>query len=195
MFLQDWVQRYGQVIGPEFLRVDGFLNHRIDPAFMGEVGRQISEKFSSSEVSCVLTAEAAGNVVAYEVARRLGAKALYAKKGHAATMSQPYVRSIISPTKGITVELSVSKDYLNEQERVLIVDDFLYHGDTSAALADMVVESGASLVGFGFVIAKAFGAGRQKLASYGKPIVTLVTIVSMDPKTGEIVFAEPEEGQ
>jgi len=193
MLLEDWVQRYGVVVGPEFLRVDGFLNHRIDPAFMEEVGRQLVDRFANSNVSCVLTAEAAGNVVAYEVARRLRARALYAKKGHAATMNNPYVRTITSPTKGTTVELAVSKDYLTKQERVLIVDDFLYRGDTSAALADMILESGASLVGFGFVIAKEFGEGRRKLASYEKPVVTLVSIGSMDPKTGDIVFAEAEE--
>ena len=193
MKLQNWVQRYGVVVGPEFLRVDGFLNHRIDPVFMEEVGRQLAGRFSKLNVSCVLTAEAAGNVVAYEVARRIGARVLYAKKGRAATMNNPYVRSIVSPTKGSTVELSVSKDYLNEQERVLIVDDFLYRGDTSTALADMVIESGASLVGFGFVIAKEFGEGRQVLARYDKPVVTLVSISNMDPETGVIVFAEAEE--
>jgi len=189
MQLQDWVQRYGVVVGPEFLRVDGFLNHRIDPKFMEEVGRQLAARFAAADVSCVLTAEAAGNIVAYEVARRIGARALYAKKGRAATMNRPFVRSITSPTKGTTVELSVSKDYLNEQERVLIVDDFLYRGDTSSALADMVRESGATLVGFGFVIAKEFGEGRRVLTRYGVPIVTLVSIIRMDPETGKIEFA------
>ena len=188
MQLQEWVQRYGVVVGPEFLRVDGFLNHRIDPKFMEEVGRQLADRFAAADVSCVLTAEAAGNIVAYEVARRIGARALYAKKGRAATMNRPFVRSITSPTKGTTVELSVSKDYLNEQERVLIVDDFLYRGDTSSALADMVRESGATLVGFGFVIAKEFGEGRRVLTRYGVPIVTLVSIIRMDPETGKIEF-------
>ncbi len=193
MQLQDWVQRYGVVVGPEFLRVDGFLNHRIDPAFMEEVGQRLLDRFANSNVSCVLTAEAAGNVIAYEAARRLGARALYAKKGHASTMNSPYVRTLISPTKGTAAELAVSKDYLTEKERVLIVDDFLYRGDTSSALADMVIESGASLVGFGFVIAKEFGEGRQVLARYERPVVTLVSIGSMDPETGGIVFAEAEE--
>lgn len=190
MQLQDWVQRYGTVVGPEFLRVDGFLNHRIAPEFMEEVGRQICERFSGDDVTCVLTAEAAGNVVAYEVARRLGATALYAKKGHAATMNKPYTRSIVSPTKGTAVELSISKDYLTDQERVLIVDDFLYRGDTSSALADMVLESGAGLVGFAFVIAKEFGEGRENLTHYERPVITLVSIVSMDPETGKIAFSD-----
>lgn len=190
MMLQDWIRREGTVIDPEFLKVDGFLNHRIDPAFMGEVGRRMAERFSSAGVTCVLTAEAAGNVVAYEVARRLGARVLYAKKGGAATMNRPFARTVRSPTKGTVVELAVSRDYLGPEERILIVDDFLYQGSTSTALAEMVKESGAELVGFGFVIAKEFAEGRRVLARYDLPIVTLVSVVRMDPESGEIVFGE-----
>lgn len=188
MAIQDWIRREGRVVSPEFLRVDGFLNHRIDPAFMEEAGKQIATKFRKDRVSCVLTAEAAGNVIAYEVARRLGARVLYAKKGRAATMNHPLVRSVRSPTKGTLVELAVSRDYLNPGERVLIVDDFLYQGHTSAALAEMTREAGAELIGFGFVIAKEFGGGRKMLARYDVPIVALVSVVRLNPESGEIAF-------
>ncbi|RLE35534.1 xanthine phosphoribosyltransferase [Candidatus Acetothermia bacterium] len=190
MNLQDWIHREGAVISLEFLRVDGFLNHRIEPAFIEEVGKQLAERFTGHGVTCVLTAEAAGNIVAYEVARRLGVHALYAKKGEAITMNRPLLRTIPSPTKGTKTKLAVSQDYLGAEERVLIVDDFLYRGRTSAALADIVRESGAALVGFGFVIAKEFGEGRRLLARYGVPIVTLVSVIRMDPKSGEIVFGD-----
>jgi len=190
MNLQDWIHREGAVISPEFLRVDGFLNHRIEPAFIEEVGKQLAERFTGHGVTCVLTAEAAGNIVAYEVARRLGVHALYAKKGEAITMNRPLLRTIPSPTKGTKTKLAVSQDYLGPEEDVLIVDDFLYRGRTSAALADIVRESGAALVGFGFVIAKEFGEGRRLLARYGVPIVTLVSVIRMDPKSGEIVFGD-----
>jgi len=188
--LQEWVRREGKIVSSEFLRVDGFLNHRIDPAFMEEAGKQLAAKFREDRVSCVLTAEASGNVIAYEVARRLGAYALYAKKGRAATMDHPIVRSVRSPTKGTLVELTVSRDYLNPRARVLIVDDFLYQGHTSAALADMVRETDAALIGFGFVIAKEFGEGRQRLAQYAVPVVSLVSVVRLDPESGEIVFGD-----
>lgn len=193
MKLRDWIIREGTVMGPEFLKVDGFLNHRIDPAFMDEVGRGLAARFATDRVTCVLTAEAAGNVVAYEVARRLGARVLYAKKGSAATMNRPFTRTVRSPTKGTTVEFAVSRDYLGPEERVLIVDDFLYQGRTSTALAEMVSESGAELVGFGFVIAKEFADGRQVLTRYDLPIVTLVSIVRMDPESGEIVFGDEDD--
>jgi len=194
MNLQDWIRREGTVTSPEFLKVDGFLNHRIEPAFIEEVGKQLAERFTGHGVTCVLTAEAAGNIVAYEVARRLGVHALYAKKGEAITMNRPLLRTIPSPTKGAKTKLAVSQDYLGPEEDVLIVDDFLYRGRTSAALADIVQESGAALVGFGFVIAKEFGEGRRSLARYGVPIVTLVSVVRLDPESGEIVFGDGAAG-
>lgn len=195
MQLKDWVKRDGKVVGPEFLSVDGFLNHRIDPVFIQEVGNKLLEQFADKTITCVLTAEAAGNVVAYEVARRLGVSALYAKKGRATTMSEAYIRSITSATKGKEVEISVSRDYLTSSESVLIVDDFLFRGVTSCALADMVYESGAELLGFGFVIAKSFGNGRKLLEKYNVPIVSLVSVERMDPQTGDITFREDSEAK
>lgn len=188
--LREWIRRQGQVLGPEFLRVDGFLNHRIAPAFVALAGEGIAKAFADRGVTTVLTAEAAGNVIAYEVARRLGAVALYAKKGRAATMADPLVRRVPSPTKGGETELAVSRDYLEPGERVLVVDDFLYRGLTSAALAEMTLEAGAELVGFAFVIEKCFGGGRELLGRFGVPVVSLVSIEHMDPTTGEIVFGD-----
>lgn len=188
--LKARILRDGEVVNSEFLRVDSFLNHRLDPAFIIEAGRELSSAFAGARVSCVLTAEAAGNVIAYEVARRLGVTALYAKKGRATTMAHPLVREARSPTKGTVVELVISRDYLSPADRVLVVDDFLYQGKTSEALAEMVQEAGAKLVGFGFVIEKGFGEGRRLLERFGVPIVSLVKIARLDPETGQIIFAE-----
>jgi len=192
--IRAWIEREGRVLGPEFLRVDGFLNHRIAPGFIEAVGEGLADALSGCRATCVLTAEAAGNVVAYELARRIGARALYAKKGRASTMASPMTRRILSPTKGAETSLSVSGEYLSKPERVVVVDDFLFRGTTSAALADMVRESGAQLVGFGFVIEKAFAGGRSKLEPYGVPIVSLVSIDGMNPGTGEIRFSEEAAG-
>lgn len=188
--IKDWIRREAVVVGPEFIRVDGFLNHRIDPAFVELAGEALARAFSGAGVSAVLTAEAAGNVIAYEVARRLGAKALYAKKGRANTMANPITRRVPSPTKGGETELAVSRDYLGPGERVLVVDDFLFRGLTSAALAEMALEAGAVLVGFGFVIEKCFGHGRAVLSRFGVPVISLVAIERMDPGTGKITFGD-----
>lgn len=188
--LRDWIQQESRVLGPEFLQVDGFLNHRIVPSFIEAAGRALADAFRFDDVTHVLTAEAAGNVIAYETARRLGAAALYAKKGKAKTMTRPLTRTVVSPTKGIETELSVSADYLTAGDRVLIVDDFLFEGETSAALADITAEAGACLVGFGFVISKEFARGRGRLGGFGVPIVSLVPVDSMNAATGEITFAD-----
>ena len=188
--LRDWIQQESRVLGPEFLQVDGFLNHRIAPPFIEAAGRALADAFRSADVTHVLTAEAAGNVIAYETARRLGAAALYAKKGRARTMSRPLTRTVVSPTKGIETELSVSADYLTADDRVLVVDDFLFEGETSAALAEIVAEAGADLVGFGFVISKEFARGRDRIAGLDVPIIVLVPIDSMDAATGEIAFVD-----
>jgi len=187
--LADWICREGQVISEHFLRVDGFLNHRIDPAFIEHAGRLIADRFLDSAITLVLTAEAAGNVVAYEIARRLRARAVYAKKGKASTMSRPLTREIFSPTKGEKVEISVSQDYLDGQERVLVIDDFLYQGKTSAALAEMVGEAGATLVGFAFIIEKGFAGGRENLARFDVPVESLLCVEGMNPHTGKITFS------
>jgi len=188
--IREWIEREGRILGPEFLRVDGFLNHRIAPGFIEVVGEELAARFAEKSVTCVLTAEAAGNIVAYELARRIGARAVYAKKGRAATMAMPVTREIVSPTKGTRVTLAVSGEYLSEGERVVVVDDFLFQGTTSAALADMVLECGAGLAGFGFVIEKTFAGGRDRLGHYGVPIAALVSIASMDPEAGTIEFVE-----
>lgn len=188
--LEEWIQREGEVINEDFLRVDRFLNHRIDPRFVSQAGRQLASAFVHQGVTVVLTAEAAGNVIAYEVAQRLSAVALYAKKGKANTLAHPVTRTIPSPTKGVVNELALSRDYLRPSDRVLVVDDFLFQGTTSAALAEMVVEVGAQLVGFGFVIEKTFTEGRKVLARFGVPIVSLVRVAQLNPRTGQIHFVQ-----
>lgn len=187
--LEEWVQRHGQVVNEGFLRVDGFLNHRIDPLFVSEAGRQLASAFSHQGVTVVVTAEAAGNVIAYEVAEQLSAVALYAKKGKANTLCNPLTRTLVSPTKGLVTEIALSQDYLSPKDRVLIVDDFLFQGTTSAALAEMVGQAGAQLVGFGFVIEKTFTEGRKVLARFGVPIVSLVKVAKLDTHTGSILLA------
>jgi len=188
--LREWIAREAVVLGPEFVRVDGILNHRIDPQFIELVGEGLAAAFRATAATCVLTAEAAGNIVAYELAHRLGIRALYAKKGDAATMIRAISRTVTSPTKGTTTQLSVCADYLGEGDQVVIVDDFLFRGHTSAALGDIVATAGANLVGFGFVIEKAFAGGRRALERFGAPIVALASIESMDPQAGTIVFSE-----
>ncbi len=193
--LQNWIEREGKVVNAKFLRVDGFLNHRIAPEFVEMAGRLIAGEFLSlaADITCVLTAEAAGNVIAYEVARQLGpgVRALYAKKGAATTMANPITRDVVSPTKNKQTTLAVSADYLGPDDRVLIVDDFLFEGITSCALAEIVEQAGATLAGMAFVIEKGFAAGRGAVERLNVPTLSLITIESMNPDDSSIRFSPP----
>ncbi len=187
--IKEWIQQEGRVVTADFLKVDSFLNHRVNPEFIEEAGEGIMARFSSEEISCVVTAEAAGNIIAYEIAAgHLGVPALYAKKGQARTMENSVSRTLDSPTKERPETLFICRDYLDERQKVLVVDDFLHRGTTANALAEMVLECGATLVGFAFIIEKVFSKGRQDLERFNVPILALARIASMDPASGKIEF-------
>lgn len=191
--LIEKIREEGQVLGEEFLKVDSFLNHKVAPALLNDVGKAIAEKFKELGVTKVLTAEAAGNIIAYTTAanfleRQRDVEVVYAKKGVPTTMSGEEIRSIQSPTKKNKTTLAVSGNYFEPEDRVLIVDDFLFTGRTAGTLTDIMGSLSVPVVGYGFVIRKKGSGGYKKLKKRGKSIFSLVEIESMNPKTGEITF-------
>ncbi|MFB6291637.1 MAG: xanthine phosphoribosyltransferase [Candidatus Bipolaricaulia bacterium] len=191
--LVEKIKEQGEVLGEEFLKVDSFLNHKVSPALLNRIGQAMAEKFKDLGVTKVLTAEAAGNIIAYTTAENLTnqgkeVEVVYAKKGVPTTMSGEEVRTIKSPTKQNRTTLAVSGNYFVPEDRVLIVDDFLFTGRTASTLTDIMEAQSVKVVGYGFVIRKKGSGGYQELKSRGKPIFSLVEIESMDPKTGQITF-------
>ena len=192
--LIEKIRTEGEVLGEEFLKVDSFLNHKVSPPLLNDIGRAIAEEFGDLGVTKVLTAEAAGNIIAYTTAENLSrqgkeVEVVYAKKGVPATMSGEEVRTIKSPTKKNRTTLAVSGNYFAPEDRVLIVDDFLFTGRTAGTLTDIMEAQSVTVVGYGFVIRKKGSGGYEALKGKGKPIFSLVEIESMDPKSGEITFA------
>ncbi len=191
------IRKEGEVLGEEFLKVDSFLNHKVSPSMLNKVGKAMADKFKELGVTKVLTAEAAGNIIAYTTAENLldadqEIEVVYAKKGVPTTMSGEEVRTIHSPTKDNKTTLAVSGNYFNSDDRVLIVDDFLFTGRTASTLTDLMEALSVNVVGYGFVIRKRGSGGFKKLSKTGKPIFSLVEIASMDPKTGEIIFGSDD---
>lgn len=183
----------GEVLGEEFLKVDSFLNHKVAPALLNAIGKAIAEKFEDLGVTKVLTAEAAGNIIAYTTAENLlgqdeNVEVVYAKKGVPTTMTGEEIRTIQSPTKKNKTTLAVSGDYFDSDDRILIVDDFLFTGRTAGTLSEIMEALSVEVVGYGFVIRKKGSGGYKKLSRTGKPIFSLVEIESMDPQAGEITF-------
>ncbi|MBI3764073.1 MAG: xanthine phosphoribosyltransferase [Chloroflexi bacterium] len=179
----------GKNLGNGILKVDGFINHQVDPTLMNECGRELARRFGRAGATKVLTAEISGIAPAFCTALALGVPIVYARKQKPITMpDQIFLTLAPSHTKGREVELIVSPEYLGRDERVLIVDDFLASGQTILGLARLAKAAGATIVGIGAVIEKTFEGGREVLKPLGVPIEALALITDMSE--GKIVLAE-----
>lgn len=186
--LIDRILREGVNLGNGILKVDGFINHQVDPALMNVCGQELARRFQDVGASKVLTAEISGIAPAVTTAFHMGLPVVYARKHKPITMPDQVLLTLApSHTKGRTVELIVSPEYLAGGERVLIIDDFLASGATILGLVRLAQTAGATIVGIGILIEKVFEAGRQALAHLGVPIEALARVSSMEGD--EIIFA------
>jgi xanthine phosphoribosyltransferase len=179
----------GKNLGDGILKVDGFINHQVDPGLMDACGRELAARFVGVEATKILTAEISGIAPALTTAAHLGLPVVYARKSKPVTMpDQIFLTLAPSHTKGRQVELIVSPEYLGSQERVLIIDDFLASGQTIMGLVRLATTAGASIVGVGALIEKRFEGGRKLLETLGVPVEALAVITDMSD--GKIVFEE-----
>jgi xanthine phosphoribosyltransferase len=168
------------VVDGRILKIDHFLNHRIEPAFMAAMGQALADRLRLFEPNLLLTAEASGIAPALAVAMALDIPLVYAKK-YAPVVETPALSRIVpSPTKGGEARLVVSGRYLTAGMRVAIVDDFLANGKTALALAEIVADAGATTVVAGFLVEKLFQNGRAGLAARGIPIATLAQVERLE---------------
>lgn len=186
--LKNRILAEGKNLGGGILKVDGFINHQVDPQLMDACGREFAARFAHIKATKVLTAEISGIAPALTTALHLGVPVVYARKTKPITMpDQVYLTLAPSHTKGRTVELIVSPEYLGHGERVLIIDDFLATGHTILGLARLAQAAGAAVVGIGAVIEKTFEGGREVLKPLNIPIESLAIITDMSE--GKIVLA------
>ena len=187
--LKERILRDGENLGSGILKVDSFVNHQVDPALMIEAGKVLAERFADCGATKVLTAEISGIAPALTTALALDVPLIYARKTKPVTMTEPvYVEAAPSHTKGVSVFLMCSTEFLTPRDRILIIDDFLASGQTIQALVRMVRHAGAELVGIGALIEKAFEGGRRELGSLGIPLEALAVITEMTD--GQITFAD-----
>ncbi len=182
--LIDRINSEGRNLGNGILKVDGFINHQLDPALTMEMGEEFAKRFASQGlegISKVITAEVSGIAQALATGNAMGVPVVYARKSRPITMqSGVYSSEAPSHTKGGMVELIISPEYLLPSDRVILIDDFLASGVTIAALADVIAQCGAALCGIGCVIEKEFEGGRALLDSLDVPIISLALIESME---------------
>lgn len=187
--LEDRIIKDGKVFSGNVLKVDSFLNHQIDVELLDKMGLEVKKLFSDSCVTKVLTIEASGIGVGCMVAKHFNCPLLFAKKSKTLNIKgDVYTSKVESFTHQCTYDIIVSKDFLNENDTVLIVDDFLAKGNALIGLIDIVNQSGAKLAGCSIAIEKGYQGGGDKLRAQGIKVESLAIIEEMNDSTGEIVF-------
>ena len=187
--LIERIRRDGKNLGNGILKVDGFINHQVDPALMDACGKELAARFAGAGATKVLTAEISGIAPALMTAHYLGLPVVYARKTKPITMpDEVFLTLAPSHTKGRMVELIISPEYLAGHEQVLIIDDFLATGATIMGLVRLAQVAGATVIGVGALIEKTFEGGRTLLQSLGIPVESLACITSMED--GKVVLGD-----
>lgn len=185
--LKQRILQDGQYIGNGILKVDGFINHQVDPILMDEAGREFARIFKDLQATKILTAEISGIAPAVSTGLHMNIPVVFARKHKPITMPDQVLLTLSpSHTKGRVVELIVSPEYLSAGERVLIIDDFLATGKTIEGLIRLAQTAGSKVVGVGTLIEKTFEEGRQHLEDLGLRVHSLARIKSMTEQ--EIIF-------
>jgi xanthine phosphoribosyltransferase len=173
------------------LKVDSFLNHQMDVALLNEMGKEFRRRFGDKKISKVLTIEASGIAIAYAVAQEYGVPLLFAKKSKSINIDgEMYTAEVESFTHKNKNQIIVSKRFLNEDDHVLIIDDFLANGCALMGLISIVKSAGATVEGLGIAIEKGFQNGGRVIRNLGYQLESLAIVEDMDCKTGKIYFRE-----
>lgn len=178
--LKEAIRSQGRAVGDGILKVDGFLNHQIDVDLLCDMGRELHERFAGERVTKLLTVEASGIAVACAAAMHFHVPVLFAKKSAAANMDEAFYESQVeSFTRNKTYTIRVSKQYLTQSDRVLIIDDFLANGQAVLGLLSLCDQARAHVVGAGIAIEKGFQPGGALLRARGLRVESLAIIDSI----------------
>lgn len=179
--LEERILADGQVFPGNILKVDSFLNHQIDVALLAEMGQEIKRLYSDCGVNKILTIESSGIGIACITAQYFSCPVLFAKKTKTKNIANSvYKTQVRSFTHGITYDVVISKDFLSENDTVLIVDDFLAEGNALAGLIDICHQAGAKIAGCAIAIEKGFQEGRERIEKKGVRVESLAIVESMN---------------
>ncbi len=183
--LEDRIRKDGKIKGTEILKVDSFLNHQMDVTLFSEMGKELQRLYDGENVNKILTIEASGIGVACLAGLHFDVPVVFAKKNKTKNIAGGvYTAQVESFTHGKVYDIIVAEDFLSPEDRVLIIDDFLANGSALQGLIKVVKDSGATVVGAGICIEKAFQPGGDMIRSQGIRVESLARIKSMDENTG-----------
>ena len=187
--LQEKIRRDGVVKPGNILKVDSFLNHQLDVLFLDKIGEEFYSRFKDENITKILTIEASGIAIASLTGLHFKVPVVFAKKSKSINLDgEMYVTNVESFTHKNVTHVIVAKKFLNPQDRILILDDFLATGNALVGLISLVEESGASVAGIGIAIEKGFQDGGKRIRDAGYRLESLAIIDSMNGETGEIIF-------
>ena len=190
-FLEERIAKDGLVKPGNVLKVDSFLNHQMDIALLDEIGREFKRRFAHKNINKILTIEASGIAIAYPVAREFGVPLVFAKKSKSINIDgDMYIAQVESFTHKNTNQVVVSKKFLNSDDHILIIDDFLANGCALQGLISIAESSGATIEGLGIAIEKGFQIGGRVIRNLGYHLESLAIVDGMNDETGEITFRE-----
>lgn len=187
--LKERILNEGRAINEDILKVDSFINHQVDPALMTSVGKEFASHFAGKGITKVATIESSGIAPAFATATALNVPLIIMKKQPSKILNDSLFQTeVTSFTKGTSYELTVSSKFLDENDHVLIIDDFLANGEAATGAIRLIRMSHATIAGIGVLIEKSFQPGHEKLVSQGFDVYALARIKHLE--AGKIEFCE-----
>ena len=186
--LKERIRRDAVVKKGGVLKVDSFLNHKIDVELTEQIAAEFYKRFSDKKITKVLTIETSGIAIAYPVARSFGVPLVYAKKNESVNMDGPLYVAEIDLDNKKPGKVIISKKFLRAEDRVLIIDDIMANGYSLQGLIALVESAEATVEGLGIVIEKGFQEGGHRIRNLGYDLQSLAIIEDMNSETGDIVF-------
>ena len=188
-FLEEKITKEGIVKEGNVLKVDSFLNHQMDIELFNEMGKEWKKRFEGNNINKILTIEASGIGIACIVAQHFGVPVVFAKKSKSINLEgDMYTAEVESFTHKNKNQVIVSKKFLNKNDHVLLIDDFLANGCALQGLIQIVHSAGATVEGIGIAVEKGFQAGGRMIRNLGYQLESLAIVESMNWKTGDITF-------
>lgn len=182
--LHEKILKEGRVLSSSVLKVDRFLNHQIDPLLMKAIGEEFAEVVKDKVITKIVTIETSGIAPAIMLGLELGVPVVFARKSKSLILQDNLLTaSVYSFTKQVENTITISKDFIDPDDSVFIIDDFLAHGQAALGLAKLVEEAGATVECIGIVIEKSFQDGRQLLIDKGYTVHSLARIESLENDT------------